>query len=86
MAGKETVRRYDISEEELDLALANAIGAEVALDDIIGTKTGAVEAESLVQATVLAIQEDRERVLVDIGGKAEAPISLALKYPPSWEL
>lgn len=74
MAGKETVRRYDISTEELEVQLAAALGSTV-FGDMVGDDTCSVTPDAIVSAIVLGIDEERERVLVDIGGKAEAPLA-----------
>jgi small subunit ribosomal protein S1 len=75
MAGKETIRRFDITGDELDAQLASILGQDSELDSVIGDHTGSVPAETIVSATVLELNEEAQKVLVDIGGKAEAPIS-----------
>lgn len=74
MASKDAVRRYEIDDEELERQLSAAIGEEFALDDAITGHTGSVEPDNIVPAKVLGHDEEAQRVLVDIGGKAEAPI------------
>jgi len=74
MANKETIRRYDIDDAALDQELLAILGDAPDVSGAIGDSIGDVEREQIVPATVLAIDETRQRVLVDIGGKAEAPI------------
>ena len=74
MASKELIRRFDIDEAALEQELAAALGGEVDVSSAIGDSTGDVEREQIVPAKVLNIDYDRNRVMVDIGGKAEAPI------------
>jgi small subunit ribosomal protein S1 len=74
MASKNTIRRFDISEADLDTQLASVLDPDVSLSDCIADHTGDVQRDQIVVATVLGIDESRNRVLVDIGGKAEAPL------------
>jgi len=75
MASKELIRRFDIDDAALDQELLEALGGvEVDVSAAIGDSTGDVEREQIVPATVLNIDYTRNRVMVDIGGKAEAPI------------
>ena len=74
MASKDAVRRFDIDTEELERQLAAAVGETFTLDDAISGHTGSVEPDNIVPAKVLGLDEEAQRVLVDIGGKAEAPI------------
>jgi small subunit ribosomal protein S1 len=75
MASKELIRRFDIDDAALEQELLAALGGEeVDVSAAIGDSTGDVEREQIVPATVLNIDYTRNRVMVDIGGKAEAPI------------
>ena len=78
MVSKDIIRRFDLDDADLDAQLADALGSNTAesIGDLIGDKTGDVEREAIVPATVLSIDEANGRVLVDIGGKAEAPLLL----------
>jgi len=76
MAAKDVVRRYEKDETEIEQELATLLGGTQDLDQLIEGRTGDVRPESTVTATVLSVDEERGRVLVDIGGKAEAPIPL----------
>jgi small subunit ribosomal protein S1 len=74
MASKSTLRRFAINEEALEKELTELLGENVDVSSQIEGSVGDVEREQIVSATVLALDETRNRVLVDIGGKAEAPI------------
>ena len=75
MAAKDIVRRFELDEEALEKELQGILGDQDPVS-AIGEKTGAVQPESTVPATVLSINQEAGHVLVDIGGKAEAPIPL----------
>ncbi len=74
MASKDTIRRFSIDEASLEQELAAILGTDVDVSSAIGDSVGDVERDQIVSATVLTLDDDRQRVLVDIGGKAEAPI------------
>ena len=74
MASRETVRRFDITEADLDSQLAAILATEDVAQEDISVHIGDVERDQIVQATVLTVDLDRNRVLVDIGGKAEAAL------------
>ncbi len=73
MASRQTIRRFDIDDAALEQELLKVLGSEEVIQEI-GEHTGDVERNQIVPATVLSLDEKRQRVLVDIGGKAEAPI------------
>jgi len=73
MASKDTIRRFTIDEATLEQELTAIIG-DTDVSNEIGDSTGDVERDQIVSATVLSLDDSRQRVLVDIGGKAEAPI------------
>ena len=77
MAAKDTLRRFEIGDSQLDEEMAAVIGDDFQLGALIGDRMGSVRPETTVVATVLAVKPDDGRVLVDIGGKAEAPIPIA---------
>ena len=76
MVSKDLIRRYDLTDEELDRQLSEALGTveSSAISEMIGDKVGDVERDQIVTATVLSVEEDHGVVRVDIGGKAEAPL------------
>ena len=78
MVSKDIIRRYDLDDAELDRLVADAVGSNTAesIGDLIGDKIGDVEREAIVPARVLSIDVANGKVLVDIGGKAEAPIPI----------
>ncbi|KAA3610865.1 MAG: 30S ribosomal protein S1 [Planctomycetota bacterium] len=79
MASKDVLRRFEIDDSELEKELASVLGEqseEAALQTLTKDHTGDVRPDSTVVARVLAIQPEANKVLVDIGGKAEAPIPL----------
>ena len=79
MVSKDLIRRYDLTDEELDRQLSEALGTvePSAISEMIGDKVGDVERDQIVTATVLSVEEDHGVVRVDIGGKAEAPLLFA---------
>jgi small subunit ribosomal protein S1 len=79
MVSKDLIRRYDLTDEELDRQLSEALGTieTSAISEMIGDKVGDVERDQIVTATVLSVEEDHGVVRVDIGGKAEAPLRFA---------
>ncbi|MFT7516843.1 MAG: small subunit ribosomal protein S1, partial [Myxococcota bacterium] len=76
MVSKDLIRRYDLTDEELDRQLSEALGSVQgdAISEMIGDKVGDVERDQIVTATVLSVEADHGVVRVDIGGKAEAPL------------
>ncbi|HBF23594.1 MAG TPA: 30S ribosomal protein S1, partial [Planctomycetes bacterium] len=76
MASKETIRRFDLSAEELETQLQTAL-AGASVDESFSEQVGAVAPETIVEARVLAVEADKGFVLVDIGGKAEGSIPIA---------
>lgn len=74
MASKDTIRRFSIDDAALEQELADILGTDTDVSSAIGDSTGDVERDQIVSATVLSLDDSRQRVLVDIGGKAEAPI------------
>jgi small subunit ribosomal protein S1 len=77
MVSKDLIRRYDLGDDELDSQLSTLLGSSADnLDTLIGDHDGAVERDQIVPAKVLEIDDENGFVLVDIGGKAEAPIPL----------
>lgn len=77
MVSKDLIRRYDLGDDELDSQLSTLLGTSADnLDTLIGDHDGAVERDQIVPAKVLEIDDENGFVLVDIGGKAEAPIPL----------
>ena len=78
MVSRDILRRYELDDDELDKQLAEALGTTTGdeIGSLIGDRLGDVDRESIVPARVLSIDEANFRVLVDIGGKAEAPILL----------
>lgn len=77
MVSKDLIRRYDLGDDELESQLTSLLGTSADnLDTLIGEHDGAVERDQIVPAKVLEIDDENGFVLVDIGGKAEAPIPL----------
>ncbi len=78
MVSKETLRRYELDDSALDAELAKILGSgqQTDYDNLIAERTGDVPRDAIVPATILKIDLERHQVLVDIGGKAEAPIPL----------
>ncbi len=76
MVSREVLRQYEPEEQELEAELQRILGdtEPERLSELIGEHTGDVPRDSIVPAKVLGIDQDRHVVLVDIGGKAEAPI------------
>jgi len=78
MVSKDLIRRYDLNDEELERQLASAIGDSEAstISALIGDNVGSVERDQIVPARVLSIDTENGYVLLDIGGKAEAPVAI----------
>jgi small subunit ribosomal protein S1 len=77
MVSKDLIRRYDLEDNELESQLSSILGDSAdKLESLIGEHDGAVERDQIVPARVLEIDDENGFVLVDIGGKAEAPIPL----------
>ena len=76
MTAKDVVRRFSLDESELDQKMAQLLGDSPDLGALVRGRIGGARPESTVQATVLMVDQPNGRVLVDIGGKAEAPISI----------
>lgn len=79
MVSKDLIRRFDLQDDELDSQIANILGdtESTAFADLIDPNAGSVERDQIVPARVLKIDDENGFVLVDIGGKAEAPIAIA---------
>ncbi|RMH05406.1 MAG: 30S ribosomal protein S1 [Planctomycetota bacterium] len=77
MASKDALRRFEIDDQELEHQLSEALGQDFQLEQALPDGIGAVEPDTIIPARVLSLDEDGQRVLVDIGGKAEAPIPFA---------
>ncbi len=78
MVSKDLIRRYDLNDEELEAQLASAMGGSeaAAISEMIGDNVGAVDRDQIVPAKVLSIDPENGFVLLDIGGKAEAPVAI----------
>jgi len=78
MVSKDLIRRYDLNDEELERQLASAMGGSesAAISEMIGDNVGAVDRDQIVPARVLSIDAENGFVLIDIGGKAEAPVAI----------
>jgi small subunit ribosomal protein S1 len=78
MVSKETLRRYELDDASLEAELAKILGSgqQTDFDNLIAERTGDVPRDAIVPATILKVDMERMQVLVDIGGKAEAPIPL----------
>ncbi len=74
MASKDAIRRYEIDDAELEKQLSAALGESFQLEDSLTDRIGSVEPDTIIPAKVLGHDEEAQRVMVDIGGKAEAPI------------
>ncbi|MFQ5748211.1 MAG: 30S ribosomal protein S1 [Planctomycetota bacterium] len=75
MAAKDVIRRFEIDEEALEAELKTILGEKAGLAELISDDIGNVQPDSIVPARVLGFNDEAGLVLVDIGGKAEAPIS-----------
>ena len=78
MVSKEALRRYELDDAALEAELAKILAGSQQSDfsALIAERTGLIQRDAIVPATVLSIDAERNLVLVDIGGKAEAPIPL----------
>ncbi len=79
MVSKDTLRRFELDDAALEAELSKVLaGAQQAdFSDLIATRTVTVARDAIVPATILSVDAERNLVLVDIGGKAEAPIPLS---------